>query len=123
VYFIFSMHIILIVSYAIFFLQFIKSLQNNLKDKFLFGILSIIFMLLILIDGSKLILLNLGIEKHGMWLHIKLSIFLAIIVENIALFVAFLKKKFFSYRFYEILYWLNYLLFITIISLSLFKFF
>ena len=116
----YGIHFILFFSYGLFFLQFIRALKTNSQIKF-FAYLSIIFMFLLLADGIKLILLNHAIAKSGGWLHIKLSIFLIIIIENFYLVYSFFTKKFFSLKFYEILYWINYFLFIIMILLAIFK--
>ncbi|WP_024792005.1 hypothetical protein [Lebetimonas sp. JS170] len=120
---IYGMHIIFFFSYGVFFLQFIKSLQNDLKDKFFFGVLSLVFMLLVLFDGTKLILLNPAAAKTGVWLHVKLTFFIAVMIENIILFYFLIKKKKFTYNSYNILYWINYFVFIIMIVLAVFKFF
>ncbi|WP_096259605.1 hypothetical protein [Lebetimonas natsushimae] len=116
-YFLYGLHIVLFFSYGVFFLQFIKSLQSNFQTK-LFAILSIVFMLLLLIDGTKLILLNPVVAKSGVWLHVKLSVFIFVMLENV--YLIFTKKRF-SLKFYEILYFLNYILFIIMIVLAVFK--
>lgn len=116
----YGLHFVLFFSYGVFFLQFIKSLKNNDTTK-LFAALSIIFMLLLLIDGTELILLNPVVAKSGGWLHVKLLIFVIVMLENLYLIYAIFKKKIFSSKFYEILYYLNYLFFIIMISLAVFK--
>lgn len=116
-YILYSFHFILFFSYGVFFLQFIKSLQFNLQKK-LFAILSIVFMILLLIDGTELILSNPAVAKSGAWLHVKLLIFIIVMLENI--YFVFTRKRF-SLKFYEILYFFNYLCFIIIIMLAMFK--
>jgi uncharacterized membrane protein len=118
-YFLYGLHFVLFFSYGVFFLQFIKSLQLNSQTK-LFGILSIVFMLLLLIDGIKFILLNPVVAKSGIWLHVKLTIFIIVMLENIYIYLNFTKKRF-SLKFYEILYYFNYFCFIIMIILAVFK--
>lgn len=113
----YGLHFVLFFSYGVFFLQFIKSLKNNDTTK-LFAALSIIFMILLLIDGTELILLNPVVAKSGGWLHVKLLIFVIVMLEN--LYLNFTKKRF-SLKFYEILYFFNYFCFIIMIILAVFK--
>ncbi|WP_156921410.1 hypothetical protein [Lebetimonas sp. JS085] len=80
-------------------------------------------MLLVLFDGTKLILLNPAAAKTGVWLHVKLTFFIAVMIENIILFYFLIKKKKFTYNSYNILYWINYFVFIIMIVLAVFKFF
>jgi uncharacterized membrane protein len=116
-YYWYGLHFVLFFSYGVFFLQFIKSLQLNFQKK-LFAFLSIAFMLLLLIDGVKLILLNPAVAKSGGWLHTKLSIFILVMLQNI--YFVFTKREF-SLKFYEILYFFNYFCFIIMIILAVFK--
>jgi putative membrane protein len=113
----YGIHFLLFFSYGVFFLQFIKSLEFEFQRK-IFAILSLIFMVLLLLDGTKLILLNPAVAKSGGWLHVKLSIFIVVMLENVYFFIT---KRKFSLKFYEILYYLNYFLFIIIIVLAVFK--
>jgi uncharacterized membrane protein len=116
----YGLHFVLFFSYGVFFLQFIKSLKNNDTTK-LFAALSIIFMLLLLIDGTKLILLNPEVSKSGGWLHTKLLIFVFVMLENIYFVYKMIIKKSFSLKFYENLYFFNYFLLIIMIVLAIFK--
>jgi len=116
----YGLHFVFFFSYGLFFLQFIKSLQTNSQAK-IYALLSIVFMFLLLFDGIKLILLNPEISKSGGWLHTKLFIFLIVMIENLYLVYNFFTKKIFSLKIYEILYWINYFLFIIMILLAIFK--
>ena len=119
--FFYGIHFLVVMSWAIFLLEFIKTLQNNLKDKYLFGILSIIFMFIVLFVGTKLILLNPSVSKSGMWLHIKLSIDILLMIENVFLVIVLFKNKAFSDKFYISIYWLSYLAFMAMAGLSMFR--
>ena len=119
--FFYGIHFLVVMSWAIFLLEFIKTLQNNLKDKYLFGILSIIFMFIVLFVGTKLILLNPSVSKSGIWLHLKLSIDILLMIENVFLLIVLFKKKTFSAKFYIIMYWFSYLAFISMAGLSMFR--
>jgi len=119
--FFYGIHFLVVMSWAIFLLEFIKTLQNNLKDKYLFGILSIIFMFIVLFVGTKLILLNPSVSKSGMWLHIKLSIDILLMIENVFLVTVLFKNKTFSDKFYISIYWLSYLAFMAMAGLSMFR--
>jgi len=119
--FFYGIHFLVVMSWAIFLLEFIKTLQNNLKDKYLFGILSIIFMFIVLFVGTKLILLNPSVSKSGMWLHIKLSIDILLMIENVFLVIVLFKNKTFSDKFYISIYWFSYLAFMAMVGLSMFR--
>jgi len=119
--FLYGIHFLVVMSWAIFLLSFIKSVQNDLKDKYLFGILSLVFMLFVLVVGTKLMLLNPSVAKSGMWIHIKLSIDIILMIENIFLLIVLFKKKIFSAKFYIIMYWFSYLAFMAMAGLSMFR--
>jgi len=112
---------LVVFSWAIFLLQFIKSLQNNLPDKYPFGILSIFMMLFVLGVGTKLMLLNPVVAKSGGWLHIKLTFDVLLIIENVFLAYILLRKINFSSKIYEIMYWLSFMIFIVMIALTMFR--
>ncbi|GAB6045051.1 hypothetical protein JCM11957_06490 [Caminibacter profundus] len=117
----YGFHLLVVFSWAIFLLQFIKSLQNNLSDKYIFGILSVFMMLIVLGIGTKLILLNPVVAKSGGWFHIKLTFDVLLIIENIFLVYVLLKKINFSSKIYEIMYWLSFMIFIIMIALTMFR--
>ncbi len=121
IYYLYGLHLLVVVSWAIFLLQFIKSLQNRLSDRYLFGYLSLILMFIVLFIGTKMILLNPAVAKSGKWLHTKLSFDILLMIENLALFVMMFKDKFFSSKTYEWLYWFSYASFMIMLGLSVFK--
>jgi len=119
--FFYGIHFLVVMSWAIFLLSFIKSLQNDLRDKYLFGILSVIFMLAVLLVGTKMMLLNPSVAKSGLWIHTKLSIDIILMIENIFLLIVLFKKKIFSDKFYIIIYWFSYFAFMAMAGLSMFR--
>ena len=118
----FNLHLIAAISWMVFLLQFIKTFQYDKKaDKVIFNFLSLFFMLIVLFLGIKMILMNPAVAKKSGWLHTKLSFVIILMLENVYLSLKFFKKKKITRLFLEILYWLSYILFILVISLSLFK--
>lgn len=120
--FYYGLHLIAVFSWAIFLLQFIKSAQNDLPDKYIFGFLSLFFMFLVLWCGVKLMLMNPQISKtSGAWLHTKLTLALLMIIENFYIGYLVLKNKSLSQKTMEILYWCSYLVFVLMIALTMFR--
>jgi uncharacterized membrane protein len=120
-YFYYGLHLIAVFSWAIFLLQFIKSYQNDLDDKYIFGFLSLFMMFVVLFVGTKLMLLNPSVSKSGNWLHVKLSFDILLMIENITLLVFVFKRKTLSKKILEILYWLSYAAFVLMVALSVFR--
>jgi len=117
----YNLHIISVVSWMVFLLQLIKSIEYNKKvDKFIFSFLSLFFMGILTFLGVKLILLNPSIEKSANWLHLKLSIVLALMFENLFLIYVAFKNKL-KEKILEIMYWISYTLFVIILFLTTFK--
>ena len=116
--FYFALHSIVVVSWAIFLLQFIKSIENKTRDIFLFSILSTLFFVLTFILGIKLISLNVDILKTGGWLHLKITLAAVLGIENIVYLILFFKKRDISERILEISYWLSYIIFMFILFLT-----
>ena len=120
--FYFALHSIVVVSWAIFLLQFIKAIEySNFKEGFLFGILSLFFLILTFILGGKLINLNPDIIKSGGWLHLKITLAAILGIENIVYLILFFKKKSISNKILEISYWISYILFMFILFLTFFR--
>ncbi len=106
----------------LFLLQFIKTIEyKNIKDEYIFGFLSLFFMIAVLFIGIKMILMNTGVAKSGGWLHFKLSLVVLLMIENIFFLFKFLKKKEIPVKFTEISYWLSFIFFIIILLLSMFR--
>jgi len=120
--FYYNLHLIAVVSWMVFLLQFIKSIEyKKITDSYIFGFLSFFFMIVLTYLGTKLILLNPDIEKSGNWLHFKLSLVVLIMIENLYLLYAVFKSKNFSNKILEIIYWFTYLLFMIILYLTMFR--
>ena len=117
----YNLHIISVVSWMVFLLQLLKSIEYNKKaDKIIFSFLSLFFMGILTFLGVKLILLNPSIEKSANWLHFKLTLVLILMFENFFLiYVAF--KKSLKEKILEIMYWISYILFVIILFLTTFK--
>ena len=116
--FYFALHSIVVVSWAIFLLQFIKSMENKTKDLFIFSILSIFSLILTFILGIKLITINLDILKSGGWLHLKITLAVILAIENFVYLILFFKKKEVSAKILEISYWGSYIIFMIILFLT-----
>ncbi len=117
-------HLLLAFSWAILLLTFIKILSFKTQDfteAKIFGVLSFLAMILILLVGTKMMLLNPAIAKNGSWLHIKLSIDIVLMVENLYLLFYAFKKQNLSKKNGNILYVLTFLGFLSMVALTLTK--
>jgi len=117
-------HLLLAFSWAILLLTFIKILSFKTQDfteAKIFGVLSFLTMILILLVGTKMMLLNPAIAKNGSWLHIKLSIDIILMVENSYLLFCAFKKQNLSKKNGNILYVLTFLGFLSMVVLTLTK--
>ncbi len=119
--FYFVLHIIVVVSWVLFLLQFIKSLQHKVfSESYIFGFLSLFFLIVSFYLGVKLIKLNPHDLTNG-WLHLKITLALILAVENLFYLIKFFLKKPISIKFAEISYWISYLIFVFILYLTLAK--
>jgi len=118
----FNLHLLVVVSWMLFLLQFIKAVEYK-KDieGYIFGLLSLFFMVIVLFIGTKMISMNPAVAKSGGWLHLKLSLVALLMLENIFFLYNFFKKKSVSVKFAEILYWVSYMFFMFILALSMFR--
>jgi len=115
-------HLLLAFCWAIFLLTFIKSMQNkNLTDSKIFGILSVISMIAILIIGTKMMLANHAIIKSGKWIHVKLSLDIILMLENLFLLKLLKQGKFVSSKCGNIMYYFSLLSFLTMIILTMLR--
>jgi len=115
-------HLLLAFSWAIFLLTFIKTMQNgDILESKIFGILSLITMIAILIIGTKMMLLDHSIIKSGKWIHLKLSLDIVLMGETIFLLNLLRKGKQVSKKCGNIIYIFTYLSFMTMIFLTLTK--
>ncbi len=120
--FYFSLHIIAVTSWVLFLLQFIKSLQyQNITEEYIFGFLSLFFLIITFYLGIKLISFNVDVFKSGGWLHLKITLASILAIENLYYIFKFFKRKFISKKIAEINYWLTYLIFVFILFLTLFR--
>ncbi|WP_457561470.1 hypothetical protein [Caminibacter pacificus] len=117
----FGMHLLFVISWVVFLLLLIKSIQNDTKDKVIFTLLSLFFMVAVLGVGTKMMLLNPSVAKVGIWLHVKLSFDILLMIENLILAFVVFKKKTISSKALEIMFWLSYSVFMFMVYLSVFK--
>jgi putative membrane protein len=117
----FGLHLIAAVSWMVFLLLLIKSVQNNTADKFIFSIVSLFFMVLVLYFGVRLMLLNPNVAKSGGWLHVKLSFDILLMIFNVYLAYVVFRRKSVSSKFLEISFWLTYLIFVFMLYLTMFR--
>ncbi|WP_456489103.1 hypothetical protein [Caminibacter pacificus] len=117
----FGMHLLFVISWVVFLLLLIKAVQNDTKDKVIFTLLSLFFMIAVLGVGTKMMLLNPSVSKSGNWLHVKLSFDILLMIENLILAFVVFKKKTISSKVLEIMFWLSYLVFMFMVFLSVFK--
>ncbi len=117
----FGMHLLFVISWVVFLLLLIKAVQNDTKDKVIFTLLSLFFMVAVLGVGTKMMLLNPSVSKSGNWLHVKLSFDILLMIENLILAFVVFKKKTISSKVLEIMFWLSYLVFMFMVFLSVFK--
>lgn len=110
-----NFHLIAGISWMVFLLQFVR------EKKLIFNVLSLVFMLIVLILGTKSILLNPSIAKSGGWLHTKLSLVIVLMLENVYLSIRAFKKKGISKFLSEVIYWFDYIVLVAILVLSLFR--
>ncbi len=118
----FTLHIIVVISWVLFLLHFIKALQHGkYTESYFFGLLSLFFLIIGFFLGIKLISLNMNILKTGGWLHLKISLASILALENIYFLLKFIKKRQLSKKILEISYWISYIIFIFILYLTLQK--
>jgi len=115
-------HLLLAFSWAIFLLTFIKSLQNkNLTESKIFGYLSLISMIIILIVGTKMMLNDHSIIKSGKWIHVKLSLDIILMGENLFLLKILKQGKFVSTKCGNIMFIFSFISFLTMITLTMLR--
>lgn len=118
----YNLHLLVVVSWMLFLLQFIKAVEYKRDvEGYIFGILSLFFMAVVLFIGVKMMLINTGVVKSGGWFHLKLSLVVLLIIENIFFLYKFVKKRSVNIKFAEISYWVSYMFFMFILALSMFR--
>ncbi len=120
-YILYGTHLLLVISWAIFLLQLIKAIQNQTKDTFIFAILSLFFMVTVLGVGTKMMLLNPSVAKVGVWLHVKLSFDIVLMLENAYLAYLAFKGKTIGGKWLELMFWFSYMAFMIMVFLTMFK--
>jgi len=110
-------HMILVFLWAVFLISFVLSFCFKKYEK-VFLALSSIFMVLVFYTGVKLMHLFPGIAKSGMWIHIKLTFVLVVMIVNLYLIFKFLKKAYVNVMLY---YFFIILFFFIMYILTFFK--
>ena len=103
-------HIGFVFLWAIFFLTGIKLSKFNLEEAkkfFSYGLISALF---VGVSGIKLIMFNPAILKGEGWLHLKISIAILVLLENLYLYFKTKELK-------EAIFYLNLLLFLGMLFL------
>ena len=120
--YLYVIHLSLAFCWAIFLLSFIKSMQNkNLTDSKIFAVLSIISMLAILGIGTKMMLDNHSIIQSGKWIHVKLSLDIVLMIENLFLLKLLKQGKFVSSKCGNIMYYFSLLAYLCMITLTMLR--
>ncbi|WP_457560235.1 hypothetical protein [Caminibacter sp.] len=117
----FGLHLLAVVSWVVFLLMLIKSVENNTADRYVFVVLSLFFMVLVLYFGVRLMLLNPAVAKSGGWLHVKLSFDILLMIYNLYLAYVVFRNKNISAKFLEISFWICYLIFMFMLYLTMFR--
>ena len=115
-----NLHMMAVFCWAVFLVSLVQSLRCSQYSKLL-AVLSLVFMLIVLFVGTKLMLLFPSVVKSGMWIHVKLSIDILAMLVNIYLVYIVLKNKAISQKLSSILYWAVVLMFLMMYGLTLFK--
>jgi len=114
------LHMLFVFLWAIFMVSLAKSVECGEKSK-ISALLSLIFMLLVLFMGTKLMLLFPNVSKSGQWIHIKLSIAVLAMLINIYLAFVVYKDKKVSAKIAKAIYWLVIVMFIFMYVFTLYK--
>ncbi|ACM92745.1 hypothetical protein NAMH_0654 [Nautilia profundicola AmH] len=114
------LHMLFVFGWAVFMVSLAKSVACKENSKIL-AVLSLIFMLLVLYIGTKLMLAFPQVAKSGLWIHTKLSIDILAMLLNIYLaFIAF-KNKTLSNTLSHVIYWTSVIMFAAMYYLTLFR--
>jgi len=120
--YIYVAHLSLAFGWAFLLLTFIKSMQyKDRVESVIFGILSFLMMIAVLVAGVMIMKSNPDIAKTGMWLHIKLFIDTILMGETLFLLYLLKKGKFVSRKCGNIMYIFTAISFITMVLLTLLK--
>jgi putative membrane protein len=115
-----NLHMMVVFCWAVFLSGLAQSVRCNQNSKIL-AVLSFIFMLSVLLVGTKLMLLFPSVAKSGMWIHVKLSIDILAMLVNIYLVYVVFKNKTISQKLSDIIFWIIIIIFTVMYALTLFK--
>jgi len=115
-----NMHMMFVFYWAVFMVSLAKSIECGENSKIL-ALLSVVFMLMVLFVGTKLMLAFPQVAKSGLWIHTKLSIDILAMLLNLYLAFIVFKKKSVSKKLSQIIYWLSVAMFGGMYYLTLFK--
>jgi putative membrane protein len=115
-----SIHMLLVFCWAVFMVSLAKSLSCGEKSRLL-AVLSLFFMFAVLFIGTEIMLMMPQITKSGMWLHVKLSFDILVMLENIYLAVIAFKSKPVNNKIVSFIYWSSILMFIAMYYLTMFR--
>ena len=115
-----NMHMMFVFCWAVFMVSLAKSVECGENSKIL-TFFSLIFMLLVLFVGIKLMLAFPQVAKSGLWIHTKLSIDILAMFLNLYLAFIVFKKKAVSKKLFQIIYWISIVMFGSMYYLTLFK--
>jgi len=120
--YIYVAHLSLAFGWAFLLLTFIKSMQHKDKvESIIFGILSFIMMIAVLVAGIMIVKNNPSIVKTGGWFHLKISIDFVLMGETLFLLYLLKRGKFVSRKCGNIMYIFTAISFISIILLTMLK--
>jgi len=120
--YIYAAHLSLAFGWACLLLTFIKSMQYEDKvESTIFGFLSFLMMISVLVVGVMIMLNNKGIMQTGHWLRVKLIIDTFLMGETIFLLYLLKKGKFVSRKCGNIMYIFTFISFVLIILLTMLK--
>ncbi len=107
-------HMGFVLLWIVFLLVAIKLSQFDIEESKKLFKYSVLLMLFVLVSGVKIMLMNPIVSKSGMWLHIKLSFVILIMVENVYFY---LKTKILKYW----VFYLNLFVFLVMLGLTILK--
>ncbi len=115
-----SIHMLAVFCWAVFMVSLAKSLMYGEKSRLLAG-LSLFFMFAVLLVGTKIMLMMPQIIKTGMWIHVKLSFDIVVMLENVYLAIIVFKSKPVNNKIVSFIYWSSVLMFVAMYYLTMFR--
>jgi putative membrane protein len=110
----------LVFCWAVFMVSLAKSVICGENAK-IPALLSVFFMLAVLYVGTRMMLMMPQITKSGIWLHVKLSFDILVMIENVYLVYVSLKSKPVNKKIAEFIYWSSIGMFAAMYYLTLFR--